>query len=109
MASSAVDLGVQDFFDFVFNFSIDFDQRWRRLDAVGNTALEGGLELRHMEYRVHGLHGVGESKREGERSRFCYYFKGSEVLVGELLRGVRRPEVLCFHIDLITYFKIWWS
>jgi len=66
VASSAVDLGVHNFFNFVFNFSIDFDWRWWRLDAVGNTALVGGLELRHVEYGVHGLHGVRESEREGE-------------------------------------------
>ena len=76
------------------------------MDAVGNTALEGGLELRHMEYGVHGLHGIGESECEGERSRFSYYFEGSEILVGELLGGARRPEVFRFHVDLITYFKI---
>ena len=77
------------------------------MDTVGNTALEGGLELRHMEYGVHGLHGVGESECEGERSRFGYYFKGSEkILVGELLGGARRPEVFRFHVELITYFKI---
>jgi len=76
------------------------------LDTVGNTALEGGLELRHMEYRVHRLHGIGELEREGERSRFGYYFEGSEILVGELLGGARRPEVFHFHVDLITYFKI---
>jgi len=76
------------------------------LDAVGNTALEGGLELRHMEYRVHRLHGVRESECEGERSRFGYDFEGSKILVGELLGGACRPEVFHFHVDLITYFKI---
>ena len=97
--SSAVNLGVQNFFEFVFDFSIDFDQRWQRLNVVGNTALEGGLKLRHMEYRVHGLHGVGESEHEGEQSRFSYYFEGSEILVGELLGGVCRPEVFRFHVN----------
>ena len=76
---------------------------------VGNTALEGGLELRHVEYGVQGLHGVGESEREGERSRFSYYFEGSEILVGELLGGARRPEVFRFHVGLITNLKIWQS
>jgi len=59
-----------------------------------------------MEYRVHGLHGIRESECEGERSRFSYYFEGSEILVGELLGGAHRPEILHFHIDLITYLKI---
>jgi len=59
-----------------------------------------------MEYRVHGLHGIRELECEGERSRFSYYFEGSEILVGELLGGVHRPEILHFHIDLITYLKI---
>ena len=109
MASSVVDFRVQNFFDFVFDFSIDFDRRWRRLDVVGNTALVGGLELRHVEYWVHGLHGVGELECEGEQSRFGYYFKGSEILVGELLGWACRPEKLRFHIDLITYLEIWRS
>ena len=76
------------------------------MDTVGNTALEGGLELRHMEYRVHRLHGVGESECEGERSRLGYYFEGSKILVRELLGGACRPEVFHFHVNLITYFKI---
>jgi len=62
-----------------------------------------------MEYGVHGLHGVGQSEREGKRSRLSYYFEGSEILVGELLGGVRRPEIFRFHIDLITYLEIWRS
>ena len=64
------------------------------MDTIGNTALEGGLELRHMEYGVHGLHGVRESECEGEGSRFSYYFEGSEILVRELLGGARRLDHL---------------
>jgi hypothetical protein len=37
----------------------------------------------------------------------CYDCEGSEVLVGELLRGACRPEVLSFHVDFISYLEIW--
>jgi len=77
--------------------------------VVGNTALERGLKLRHMENGVHRLHGVGELECAGERSRFSYNFEGSKILVGELLGGAHRPEIFHFHVDLITYFEIWQS
>ena len=38
-----------------------------------------------------------------------YYCKGSEILVGELLRGARRPEVFSLHINFISYLEVWRS
>ena len=38
-----------------------------------------------------------------------YDCEGSEVLVGELLGGACRLEILSFHVDFISYLEIWWS
>ena len=35
-----------------------------------------------------------------------YDCEGSEVLVGELLGGAHRLEVLSFHVDFISYLEI---
>ena len=56
---------------------------------------------------MHRFHSVGESEREGMSTRLRYDCEGSEVLVGELLGGAHRPEVLSFHIDFISYLEIW--
>ena len=106
---SPIDLRVEDFFNFVFNFSIDLDWRQQRLNSIRNGAWVGEFELGDVEDRVHRLHSVGESECEGVGTWLRYYCEGSEILVGELLGGARRPKVLCFHIDFISYFEIWWS
>ena len=62
----------------------------------------GEFKLGDMEDGVHGFHSVGESKHEGMSTGLRYDCEGSEVLVRELLGGVRRPEVLSFHIDFIS-------
>ena len=69
----------------------------------------GEFELGDVEDRVHGFHSVGESEREGVTTGLRYDCEGSEVLVGELLGGACRPEVLSFHVDFISYLEIWRS
>ena len=95
--------------DFIFDFSIDLDWRWRRLNSIQNGAWVGEFKLGDMEDGVHGFHSVGESECEGMSTRLCYDCEGSKILVGELLGGVHRPEVLSFHVDFISYLEIWQS
>ena len=106
---SPINLRVKDFLDFIFDFSIDLNWRWWRLNSIRNSAWVGEFELGHMEDGVHGFHSVRESEHEGMSPGLRYDCEGSEILVGELLGGARRPKVLCFHIDFISYFEIWWS
>ena len=106
---SPINLRVKDFLNFIFNFSINLTWRWQRLNSIQNGAWVREFELGHMEDRVHGFHSVGELECEGVCTWSCYYCKGSEILVGELLGGACRPKVLCFYVDFISYFEIWWS
>ena len=106
---SLIDFRVKDFLDFIFNFSVDLDRRQQRLDLIQNGTWVGEFELGDVKDGVHGFHSVGESEHEGVTTRLRYDCEGSEVLVGELLGGARRPEVLSFHIDFISYLEIWWS
>ena len=106
---SPISLRVKDFFDFVFNFSVNLDWRQWRLNSIQNGAWVGEFELGDMEDGVHRFHSLRESEREEMSTRLCYDCKGSEFLIGELLEGACRPKVLHFHIDLISYFEIWRS
>ena len=106
---SPINLRVKDFLDFIFDFSINLDWRRQRLNSIQNGAWVGEFKLGDMEDGVYGFHSIGESEREGMSTWLCYDCKGSKILVGELLGGVRRPKVLCFHIDFISYFEIWQS
>ena len=106
---SSINLRVEDFFDFIFDLSVDLDQRWRRLNSIRNGAWVGEFELGDVEDGVHRLHSVGESEHEGVGTWLRYYCEGSKILVGELLGGACRPKVFCFHVDFITYFEIWQS
>ena len=109
MTPSPINLRVEDFFNFIFNFSIDLNQRQWRLNSIQNGAWVGEFELGDVEDRVHGFHSVGESECEGVGTGLCYDCKGSEVLVRELLGGAHRPKVLSFHVDFISYLEIWQS
>ena len=109
MTPSLIDFRVKDFLDFIFDFSVDLDRRRRRLDPIRNGTWVGEFELGDMEDRVHGFHSVRESEREGVTTGLRYDCEGSEVLVGELLGGACRPEVLSFHVDFISYLEIWRS
>ena len=106
---SLIDFRVKDFLNFVFNFSVDLNQRRQRLNSVRNSAWMGEFELGDMEDGVHRLHRVVESECEGMGTRLHYDCEGSEVLVRELLGWVCRPEVLSFHVNFISYLEIWQS
>ena len=106
---SPINLRVKDFFDFIFDFSVDLDRRRQRLNSIWNGAWVGKFELGDVEDGMHGFHSVGELECEGMSTWLCYDCEGSEILVGELLGGACRPEVLCFHVDFISYLEIWWS
>ena len=61
---SPINLRVKDFLDFIFDFSVDLDRRWRRLNSIWNGAWVGEFELGDMEDGVYGFHSVRESERE---------------------------------------------
>ena len=104
---SPINLRVKDFLNFIFNFSVNLDQRQQRLDPIWNGARVGEFELGDVEDGVHRFHSVGESECEGMTTGLCYDCEGSKVLVKELLGGARRTEVLGFHIHFISYLEIW--
>ena len=106
---SPINFRVKDFLDFIFNFSINLNRRGRRSNSVQNSAWMGEFELGDMEDGVHGFHSVGELECEGMTTGLRYDCEGSKVLVGELLGGARRMEVLGFHIHFISYLEIWWN
>ena len=62
---SPINFRVKDFLDFIFNFSVDLDQRQGRLNSVWNSAWMGEFKLGDVEDRVHGFHSVGELECEG--------------------------------------------
>ena len=103
---SPINLRVKDFLNFVFDFSINLDQRQRRLNSIQNGAWVGEFKLGDMEDGMHRLHRVRESECEGMGTRLRYDCEGSEVLVGELLGGACRPKILSFHVDFISYLEI---
>ena len=105
MTPSPINLRVKDFFDFIFNFSVDLDRRQRRLNSIWNGAWVGEFELGDTEDGMHGFHSVRESECEGMSTWLCYDCEGSEILFGELLGGACRQEVLCFHVDFISYLE----
>ena len=56
--TSPVDLRVENLGDLVLWFTVDFDG-WRRcLDTSGDGVRSSGLQLRDMENRMNGTHGV---------------------------------------------------
>ena len=103
---SPINFRVKDFLNFIFDFSVDLDRRRRRLNSIQNSVRMGEFELGDVEDRMHRLHRVRESECEGMSTRLRDDCEGSEVLVGELLGGARRPEVLSFHVDFISYLEI---
>ena len=109
MTPSPINFRVKDFLNFVFDFSINLNRRWQRLNSIRNGAWVGEFELGDMEDGVHGFHSVGELEHEGMSTRLRYDCEGSEVLVGELLVRACRPEVLSFHVNFISYLEIWQS
>ena len=103
---SPINFRVKDFLNFIFDFSVDLDWRRRRLNSIQNSARMGEFKLGDVEDRMHRLHRVGETECEGMSTRLCDDCEGSKVLVGELLGGARKPEVLSFHVDFISYLEI---
>ena len=53
-----VDLGVEDLGDLVLRFSVDFDGRRWCLDASGDGIRCSGFQLRDVENRMDGSHGI---------------------------------------------------
>ena len=62
----------------------------------------GEFELGDMEDGVYRFHSVRELEHKGMSTGLRYDCEGSEVLVGELLAGAHRPEILSFHVDFIS-------
>ena len=50
---SPINFRVKDFLDFIFDFSVDLNQRQRRLNSIRNGAWVGEFELGDMEDGVH--------------------------------------------------------
>ena len=53
MTPSPINLRVEDFLNFIFNFSIDLNRRQQRLNSIQNGAWVGKFELGDMEDGVH--------------------------------------------------------
>ena len=50
---SPINFRVEDLFNFIFDFSIDLDRRWWRLNSIQNGAWVGEFKLGDMEDGVH--------------------------------------------------------
>lgn len=68
----------------------------------GDGVRSCGLELRNMEYRVDGSHGVRKSEGEGAGAWLGYDRVRSEVLFGQFLGGARSRDELSTDKDLIS-------
>ena len=101
---SPINLRVKDFLNFIFNFSVDLDWRWQRLNSIRNGAWVGEFELGDVEDGMHGFHSVGELEHEGMNTGLCYDCKGSKVLVGELLGGVLSCTKHVWYSEHGTYY-----
>jgi hypothetical protein len=55
-AVSLVELGVEDFRNLIFRFSIDYDWWRQRLFAIQKGVWNCWLECRDMEYRMYCMH-----------------------------------------------------
>ena len=80
-----INLRVENFFNFIFDFSVDLDWRWWRLNSIWDSTWVGEFELGDMEDGVYRLHSVRESEHEEMGTGLHYDCEGSEILVGELL------------------------
>ena len=63
--ATTIQLGVENFSDFIFRFTIDFN--WGRwwLDAIQDDIGCGKLELRDMEDGMNCVHRVGKADGKG--------------------------------------------
>ena len=61
-ATAAVDFAVDDFCDFVFEFAVDFDGRWRWLHAMREGVGLHWLEESYVEYVMNLVHCARESE-----------------------------------------------
>jgi len=59
--TSAINLGVKDFSDFLLDLSIDFEWRRQRLNLIGDCVRHSRFKHRDVEYRVNHAHRVRES------------------------------------------------
>src|SRR6266436_2087466 len=95
----AIDLGVKDLTNLELRLSVDHN-RWRwRLVAVWDDVRNGRFNLRHMEDRVDGSHGLREVERDGVNAHTSNDLEGAEILLGQLPRRSGGVEVLGLNID----------
>jgi len=80
------DLGVEDFFDFVFGFFVDCDRGWGRLDPIGDSVLLVGLQQGDVEDGV-DVHRCGELEPISLEADSLDDDKGSDALPIEFLAG----------------------
>ena len=104
--TTTVDLGVEDFGDFVLRFSVDFNRRRRWLNPAGDGVRSCGLELRDMEDRMDCAHGVRKTEGVGVCSGPSDDFVGTQELFGEFLGGTGGPDVLCSDIGLVSDLEV---
>jgi hypothetical protein len=74
-----INLGVKDFGNFKFQFSINFDRRRRRLDTVRNGVWSCDFELGNMEDRMYSTHGVQKMEGEGLATNFGDDHKRTQI------------------------------
>lgn len=77
--TTIVNLGVKDFRNFKFQFSVDFNRRRRRLDMVRNGVRSCNFELGHMEDRMYSTHGVRKTEGEGLTTDFGDDLKRTQI------------------------------
>src|SRR6266446_7392482 len=99
---TAIDLRVEDLTNLELRLSVDHN-RWRwRLVAVWDDVRNGGFDLRHMEYRVNGPHGLRKVECDGVSAHTSNDLEGSEILLRQLPRRSGRVEILGLDVDRST-------
>ena len=56
--TSPINLGVEDFEDFVLRFAVNLDRWWRCLDASRDGVQSHRFQLRDLKYQMDGAHRV---------------------------------------------------
>ena len=80
-----VELGVKDFGDLVFGFTVNVDWRQRWLDVVWDGVWSCWFEDRNMKDRVDRSEGIRELKGKGMSASLSDDVVGTKVLLRELL------------------------
>ena len=101
-----VNLGVEDFQDFILELIVDFNWGWRRLGTIQNLVWSCKFQLGNMEDQVNCTEMIREVDGNRVGARSCDDVKWTKVLLREFFRGLSSINVFCPHKYLLTNFEV---